>query len=60
MHFRNILYYLESVIFSSIFSLKNEIEDKLNQNNQDFYRWLIDLPTRTNKWIFVEPTLIEY
>ena len=51
----NIKHYLESRTFSSISSLKKEIEDKWNQIDHEFYRRLIDsVKRRTNIWISLE------
>ena len=46
---RDIKHYLGSRTFSSISSLKNEIEDKWNQIDHEFCRMLIDsVKRRTN------------
>ena len=57
----NIKHYLESRAFSNISSLKKEIEDKWNQIDHEFCRWLIDsVKRRTNIWISLEGALTGY
>ena len=57
----NIKHYLGSRTFSSISSLKNEIEDKWNQIDHEFCRRLIDsVKRRTNIWISLEGALTGY
>ena len=56
-----IKHYLGSRTFSSISSLKKEIEDKWNQIDQEFCRRLIDsVMRRTNIWISLEGALTGY
>ena len=57
----NIKHYLGSRTFSSISSLKKEIEDKWNKIYHEFCRRLIDLvKRRTNIWISLEGALTGY
>ena len=57
----NIQHYLGSRTFSSISSLKKEIEDKWNKFDHELCRRLIDsVKRRTNIWISLEGALTVY